>query len=155
VDGKKELHRMVTVANVHERMFGASPERLAALVADFDAIWPTQIVPAPRQEGALLRVPSMRWQEIDRPGAARAFRVVSPPELRVEHWFEVVRVGGGTVLRHTIEGTASGPVEAVWRDQIEPFHDLVLEAMLDNVGRIVAADDDRGSVRSSASREKF
>ena len=134
---------MVKVTSVHERRFGATPERLAALVADFDAIWPTQIVPAPRPEGALLRVPTMRWQEFDRPGAVRAFRIVSPPELRGEHWFEVERVEGGTVLRHTIDGEATGAVEAIWRNQIEPFHDLVLEAMLDNVGRIVAAEIDQ------------
>ena len=136
---------MVKVASVHERRFGATPERLAALVADFDAIWPTQIVPAPRPEGALLRVPTMRWQEFDRRGAVRAFRIVSPPELRGEHWFEVERVEGGTVLRHTIDGEATGAAEAIWRDQIEPVHDLVLEAMLDNVGRILAADNDPGS----------
>ena len=126
------------VSSVHERRFGATPEQLAALVADFGAIWPTHIAPAPRPEGALLRVPTMRWQECERAGAVRAFRVVSPPEMRGEHWFEVERVEGGTVLRHTIAGEASGSYEAVWRDQIEPIHDLLLEAMLDNVERIVA-----------------
>lgn len=131
---------MVKVTSVHERRFGATPERLAALVADFGAIWPTQIAPAPRSEGALLRVPTMRWQEFDRPGAVRAFRVVSPPEMRAEHWFEVERVAGGTVLRHTIDGEASGSYEAIWRDRIEPIHDLLLEAMLDNVGRLVSAE---------------
>jgi hypothetical protein len=139
---------MVKVASVHERRFGATPERLAALVADFGAIWPTQIAPAPRPEGALLRVPTMRWQEFDRPGAVRAFRIVSPPEMRGEHWFEVEPVEGGTVLRHTIDGEATGSAEAMWRNQIEPFHDLVLEAMLDNVGRIVAAENDQGSGRA-------
>ena len=128
------------VACVHERRFGATPQRLATLVADFGAIWPTQIAPAPRPEGALLRVPTMCWQEFDRPGAVRAFRVVSPPEMRGEHWFEVERVEGGTVLRHTIDGEASGSYEAIWREQIEPIHDLLLEAMLDNVERIVAAE---------------
>jgi hypothetical protein len=80
----------------------------------------------------------MRWQEFDRAGAVRAFRVVSPPEMRGEHWFEVERVEDGTVLRHTIAGEASGSYEAVWREQIEPIHDVLLEAMLDNVGRIVS-----------------
>jgi len=135
---------MVKVASVHERRFGATPERLAALVADFGAIWPTQIAPAPRPEGAELRVPTMRWREFDRPGAVRAFRVVSPPEFRGEHWFEVERVEAGTVLRHTIDGEATGAGEAVWRNQIEPVHDLVIEAMFDNVGRIVAAENDQG-----------
>ena len=79
----------------------------------------------------------MRWQEFDRPGAVRAFRVVSPPELRAEHWFEVEPVKDGTVLRHTIDGEAFGEYEAIWRDRIEPGHDLVLEALLDNVQEIV------------------
>jgi hypothetical protein len=121
-------------------MFDATPERLAALIADFDVIWPTQIAPAPRPEGELLRVPPMRWQEFDRPGAVRAFRVVSPPEMRAEHWFEFERVEEGTLLRHTIDGEVSGAYEAIWRDRIEPAHDLVLEALLDNVARIVAAE---------------
>jgi len=131
---------VVKVANVHERTFDAPPERLAALIADFGAIWPTQIAPAPRPEGEVLRASPMRWQEFDRPGAVRAFRVVSPPEIHAEHWFEVERVEGGTLLRHTIDGEASGAYEAIWRDRIEPSHDLVLEALLDNVGRIVAAE---------------
>jgi hypothetical protein len=131
---------MVKVASVHKRRFDASPQRLAALVADFGAVWPTQIAPAPRAEGGLLRVPTMRWQEFDRPGALRAFRVVSPPEMRGEHWFEVERVEGGTVLRHTIDAEASGSYEAIWRNQIEPLHDRVLEAMLDNIEQIVATE---------------
>lgn len=131
--------RLVRMANVHERTFAATPEQLAALVADFDAIWPTQVAPAPRPEGQLLRASPMRWQEFDRPGAVRAFRVISPPELRAEHWFELERVEGGTLLRHTIDGEASGAYEAIWRDRIEPGHDLVLEAMLDKIERIVSA----------------
>lgn len=128
------------VENVHERAFDASPERLAALVADFGAIWPAQIAPAPRPEGELLHAAPMCWQEFDRPGAVRAFRVVSPPEIRAEHWFEVERVEGGARLRHTVDGEASGAWEAIWRDRIEPVHDRVLEALLDNVGRILAAE---------------
>jgi hypothetical protein len=31
----------------------------------------------------------MLWDECDRPGALRAFRVVRPDELRLEHWFEM------------------------------------------------------------------
>jgi hypothetical protein len=126
------------MANVHERTFAATPEQLAALVADFDTIWTTQIAQAPRLEGQFFRASPMRWQEFDRPGAVRAFRVVSPPELRAEHWFELERVEGGTVLRHTVDGEATGAYEAVWRDRIVPVHDLVLEAMLDNIERIVS-----------------
>jgi hypothetical protein len=128
----------VRVLSVHERTFDAAPEQLAALVADFAAIWPTHIAPAPRPEGELLRVPPMRWLEFDRLGAIRAFRVVSPPEMAADHWFEVEGVDGGTLLRHTIDGEVFGHYEEIWRDHIKPAHDLVLEALLDNVGRLVS-----------------
>ncbi len=75
----------------------------------------------------------MLWEEIDRPGAARAFRVVRPDEIRAEHWFEVAPADGGAVLRHVIDGRADGRYEAIWRDRIEPLHDRILEALLDNV----------------------
>lgn len=127
----------VKISNVHERTIEASPGRLEAIVADFDGIWPTQISPAPHRDGQLLRTGTMRWQEFDRPGAMRAFRVVSPPEIRAEHWFEVEPVKDGTVLRHTIDGEACGEYEAIWRSRIEPLHNLVLEALLDNVQQIV------------------
>ena len=46
---------------------------------DLDGIWSTQISPAPHRDSELLRAGTMlRWQEVDRPGAVRAFRVVSP-----------------------------------------------------------------------------
>ena len=94
------------ITNVHERTIKASAEQLEAIVADLDGIWPTQISPAPYPDGELLRAGTMRWQEFYRSGALRAFRVVSPPELGCEHWFEVERVKDGTVLRHTIDGEA-------------------------------------------------
>ena len=128
---------VVKISNVHELTVKASAEQLKAIVADLDGIWPTQISPAPYPDGELLRAGTMRWQEFDRSGALRAFRVVSPPELRVEHWFEVEPVKDGTVLRHTIDGEAFGEYEAIWRDRIEPLHNLVLEALLDNVQQIV------------------
>lgn len=129
---------VVKIFNVHERTIEATPGQLEAVVADLDGIWPKQISPAPCPDGELLRTGTMRWREFDRPGALRAFRVVSPPELRAEHWFEVEPVKDGTVLRHTIDGEAFGEYEAIWRDRIEPGHNLVLEALLDNVQQIVA-----------------
>ena len=56
------------VASVHERRFDATPRRLAALVADVGAIWPTQIAPAPHAEGAVLNVG--RIVAAERPGAS-------------------------------------------------------------------------------------
>jgi hypothetical protein len=127
----------VKIRNVHERTIQASPEQLGAIVADLDAIWPTQISPAPYPDGKLWRSGTRLWQEFDRLGAVRAFRVVSPPELRAEHWFEIESAKDGTVLRHVIDGEAFGEYEAIWRDRIEPGHNLVLEALLDNVQHVV------------------
>ena len=122
------------ITNRHERIVAAPPERIAALIADFGRVWPTQIAPAPRRQGhRLYDVGPMLWEEFDRPGAARAFQVVRPDELQAEHWFELELAEGSTVLRHVIEGCAVGKYEAIWRERIEPLHDLILEALLDNV----------------------
>ena len=130
------------VRNRHERMVAAPPARIAALIADFDGVWPTQIAPAPRRQGhRLYDAGLMLWEEFDRPGAARAFRVVRPEELQGEHWFELEPLEGGTVLRYTVEGRAVGKYEAIWCERIEPLHDLILEALLDNVEAAVASGD--------------
>jgi hypothetical protein len=122
------------VRNVHERTIAAPPGRIAALIADFGRFWPTQFGPAPRPRGhGIYQAGTMIWEEFDRPGAARAFRVLEPAELRMEHWFEVEPAGDATVLRHTVEGSAVGKYEAIWRERIEPGHDVELEAILDNV----------------------
>jgi hypothetical protein len=122
------------IFNRHERLIAASPERIAPLVADFDLIWPTRLAPAPAPQGDRTYAAGlMVWQEYDRPGAVRAFRVVSPAELRGGHWFELIPADGGTLLRHTIEGTATGPFETIWAERIEPRHNQILEAILDNV----------------------
>jgi hypothetical protein len=129
------------ISNCHQRTVAAPPERLAALVADFDRVWPAEIAPAPRpQGGGRYDAGLMLWEEFDRPGAARAFRVVRPDALLAEHWFELEPAEGGTMLRHIIEGHAHGKYEAIWRDRIEPLHDRILEALLDNVEAAVASD---------------
>jgi hypothetical protein len=81
----------------------------------------------------------MLWEDYDRPGATRAFRVVSPKGLQVEHWFTLQPVEGGTLLRHTVEGEAVGDWEEIWCKKIEPLHDVVLEALLDKVEATVAS----------------
>jgi hypothetical protein len=49
----------------------------------------------------------MIWEEFERAGAIRAFRVILPEELQGQHWFEVQAVDGGTLVRHTVDGEAS------------------------------------------------
>ena len=130
------------IKNRHERVVAAPPERIAALIADFDRVWPTQIAPAPqRRRHRLYEAGLMFWEEFDRPGAAPAFRVVTPDELQGEHWFELELAQGATVLRHTLKGCATGKYEAIWRERIEPLHNLILEALLDNVEAAVASGD--------------
>jgi hypothetical protein len=130
------------ITNCHERILMAPPEQIAPLIAGFDRIWPTEIGPAPRLVGdRLYEAGRMLSEEFDRPGALRAFRVIRPDELRVEHWFEVESAAGATVLRHTVEGYAAGRYEAIWRERIEPVHDLVLEALFDNVQAAISQPD--------------
>jgi len=128
------------ISNRHERIVAATPERVAAIVADFDSLWPTQFAPAPRAKApGVYDTGQMVWEEFNRPDAICAFRVISPSGFQVEHWFELEQVEGGTLLRHTLEGLALGNYEATWSERIEPFHNRVLEAVLDNVEAAVAA----------------
>jgi hypothetical protein len=122
------------ISNRHQRLVAARPERVAALVTEFDGVWPTEIAPAPRAVGGRrYDTGLMLWEEVERPGAARAFTVIEPQELQAEHWFELEPVESGTILRHTVEGEALGPYGALWRERIEPLHNRVLEALLDNI----------------------
>ena len=126
--------------NSRERMFAARPELIAPLIADLDRVWPTEITPAPQlHEHRLYDAGLMLWEEFDRPGAARAFRVVRPEALQAEHWFELERADGATVLRHTIDGYAAGKYEAIWRERLKPLHDRILEALFKNIEAAVAS----------------
>jgi hypothetical protein len=64
--------------------------------------------------------------------------VASPDELQAKHWFELEVTGGATAVRHTVEGYASGRYEVIWRERIQPLHDLILEALLDNIEAEIA-----------------
>ena len=125
---------MMNIHNVHERVVRALPERVASLVADFDGIWPEEIARAPRYFGdGVYVVDPMVWEEIARPGAARAFRVIHPPELEAEHWFEIRETPTGTLLRHVISGEARAEFADLWRNRFEALHDRIIEALLDRV----------------------
>jgi hypothetical protein len=122
------------IRNCQERVFAATVEELAALVANFDNVWPTEVTAAPRPMGGRrYRAGKMVWEEFDRPGAIRAFRVVSPDALGAEHWFDLERVNEGVRLRHTIAGEAVGEYEALWCEQIEPTHARVFAALFENI----------------------
>ncbi len=128
------------IAVSHERALTARPDQITGLLSDFERIWPSDLAPAPRPlGGGLYDTKLMLWQEIDRPGAARAFRVVRPAGMRGEHWFELSAGGGTTTLRHTVSAIATGRFAMLWRTVIGRRHDQIVEAMLDNVERLVAA----------------
>jgi hypothetical protein len=121
----------VKVFNVHERLLTAAPEDVAAVFGDMSRVWPDP-VPAPL-DGDLQMGP-MLWRRFDRPGSPAAFSMAGPPEFPGEHWFEVGSDGrGGSVLRHTIAAEAIGDFEEVWRDRIEPMHNVYIEALFDKV----------------------
>jgi hypothetical protein len=125
----------------HERVISAPPERIAALVADFAKVWPRKFGPPPRlQSPGVYDADLMVWQEYERPGATRAFRIIAPDVLRGGHWFSLEPIGGGrTLLRHSIEGEALGEGESLWLTKIEPLHGVVIEAILDNIEAAVAS----------------
>jgi hypothetical protein len=128
------------ITNVHERILAADPGQITALLSDFARVWPTDITAAPRSVGpGLYQAGPMLWQEIDRPGAARAFRVTKPAGMHGQHWFEVTASEGTTLLRHTVDATATGVFAALWRARIGSLHDQILEALLDKVERSVAS----------------
>jgi hypothetical protein len=58
-----------------------------------------------------------------------------------EHWFDLEPADGATVVGHTIEGSAAGRYEAIWRERVEPLHDRILEALLDNVEAAAVSRD--------------
>jgi hypothetical protein len=92
----------MSISNSHERIIAATPERIAATVADFDGIWPTQIAPTPRPQGrCLYDAGLMLWEEFDRPGATRAFRVIRPEGLQAKHLGSMTRSGRNGSSRFT------------------------------------------------------
>jgi hypothetical protein len=122
------------IHNTHERVVGATPEQVATLVCDFDRIWPEHITRGPRYYGdGVYAAAPMVWQEIVRADAARAFRVVHPPELQAEHWFEIRQAPTGTLVRHVIAGEARDEFADLWRTRLEAIHDRILEALLDRI----------------------
>ena len=129
------------IENRHERLIAAPSDRIVPLIADLERVWPTQLAPPPRsQADGLYDAGPMLWQEIRRPGTVRAFRVVKPEGLQAEHAFELEPRGPATVVRHAVWGRAVGECEALWQTRIEPVHDLILEAFLDNVAAAVDRD---------------
>jgi hypothetical protein len=60
--------------------------------------------------------------------------------LRLEHWFELERVDGGSVLRHTIDGTAVGKYQQIWSGHIGADTTRSSRLFSDNVAARAAID---------------
>jgi hypothetical protein len=128
----------------HSRVISASLPAVAAVIFDFDRIWPSEIVPAPRLVSrGLYEAGPMVWQEVEHSDRIRSFQVTSPVDLHVEHWFEAERLDDGTLLQHTVAGEAVGTSEAIWRRHIAPIHGGIIEALFDNVEAAVALEVER------------
>jgi hypothetical protein len=57
------------ISNRYQRTVAVPPERIAALVSDFDRVWPAEIAPAPRLQGRrLYDAGLMLWDEVGRGG---------------------------------------------------------------------------------------
>jgi hypothetical protein len=120
----------VKVHQVHERRLDAPPERVKARLEEGRRLWPE---PLPASEEERVHAGLGFWQRTVRVGPRR-YRVVSREDFRGDHWFEVQPDGeGGTILRHTVEGEASGDLATQWRDRVESMHDSLVEALLDQL----------------------
>ena len=126
------------MSNVHERTFDATPEQLAAIVQDFDRIWPTEIARAPTPQGDASTNWLHIWQEYDKPGAARHVPSRQSDDLQAEALVFDVEAWRYASASHDRRRAMRRRRVVHWRDRIEPGHDVVLEKLLDNVGETVA-----------------
>jgi hypothetical protein len=130
----------VRIHNVHERRLPASPEQVGHLLdslgAAADSLWPTEHWPPMRFDrplgpGADGGHGPIRYRvEEHEPGSRVCFRFTGPPGLTGTHEFSVQETPGGCLLRHVIEGRASGRMLAAWPLVFRPLHDALLEDAL-------------------------
>jgi hypothetical protein len=131
----------------HERTISAPEDQVWSLVAalgtDDDRLWPAGF-PAFRLHGPLAPgAEAEHWSVRHVCQAVERGRSVewsfSVDGIHGHHRFLVgPGAGGGTQLRHELEGTA--PPEGVerWRSTIQPLHAAVIEGVLDGAERAVA-----------------
>lgn len=128
------------IHNVHERHFPAPAGQVGHLLDGLggcpDPLWPTEHWPAmcfdrPLAPGADGGHGPIRYRvEGYEPGRRVRFRFTGPAGLTGTHEFRVTEAPGGCVLRHTIEGRASGPMLGAWPLVFGPLHDALLEDAL-------------------------
>ena len=129
------------IRNVHERRFDVPAERVGGLIdrlsSDDDPLWPRDRWPAMRLDGPLavgargghgpIRYSVTSYQ----PGRGVTFAFAPGLGLVGEHRLEVERLGGGTIVRHVLEGRTEGAMRLEWPLAFRWLHDALVEDALD------------------------
>lgn len=130
------------VLNIHEREIAAPlasvGKLLDSLASDHDALWPRATWPPmhfdrPLGVGAVGGHGPIPYAVDEyRPGLMVQFRFRGPRGFNGFHRFEVSPLGENntTLLRHTIDMSATGPALFTWPVIIRPLHDALLEDAL-------------------------
>ncbi len=139
------------IRNVHERALAASPAEVGELVESLaspaDRLWPLRRWP-PMVLDRGLEVGSdgghgpVRYR-VDRhePGHELAFAFTPAFPIRGEHRCEIVeRPGGGTLLRHVLEGKPYGWLRLGWPLCFRWLHDALIEDLLDRAEAELAGE---------------
>jgi hypothetical protein len=131
----------VRIHNVHQRELPVTADRAGRLLNGLgsasDPLWPTESWPpmrfdrplAPGAEGG--HGPIRYRVEEHEPGRRVRFRFTGPAGLTGTHEFTIRAAPGGCLLRHAIEGRASGRMLTAWPLLYRPLHDALLEDALD------------------------
>lgn len=132
------------VRNVHERVVSAAPDRvwdvLGTLGSEHDRLWPlpgSLTLPEGLAVGAPVRHGPMRYRVgVVEPGSRLWFD--TPRGFSEGHGFTLTPAEGGTLVRHEVRGRTRGAMRLLWPLVIRRKHNVVVEALLDNLEREVA-----------------
>ena len=117
------------IHNVHEREVGDA----SAAIERIEEFWPgdrwTSLrLDRPLGVGARSGRAVVREEVVEyAPRERLVFRITQPKGIEAQHRFDA----NGSVLRHTVEGRATGLMRVGWPLVIEPLHDALLEDLLD------------------------
>ena len=122
------------IVNVHERRSSGDPGALIdGLASPADRLWPHDRWPRMRFDRGLVAGARgghgpIRYEVAEHlPGRLARFRFTAPRGLEGEHRFE----RDGSMLRHVLEGRATGKMLVAWPLVFRPLHDALIEDALD------------------------
>jgi Protein of unknown function (DUF3995) len=144
------------IRNTHQRKLTASVDFvgpiLDTLAGPNDLVWPADAWPAMKLDRGLMvgssggHGPIRYHVEAVEPGRSVVFRFEPGMGIVGTHRFTVASCAegqgeatGGTIVRHELEGSATGPMRIVWPLVIRWLHDATVEDALDNVEAAVMA----------------